>query len=73
MDTNNFIMSYSIDKTFDSDKFLKIRCRVCHDGESVNKTYFTKETMEKANKESLEYIPILAHVYLDDNQYHLPF
>lgn len=67
MDQNNFIMSYSVDKTFDSDKFVKIRCRVCHDEESPNKTYFTKATMEKANKESLEYIPILAHVYVDEN------
>lgn len=67
MDKNNFIMSYSVDKTFESDKFLKIRCRVCHDEESPNKTYFTKATMEKANKESLEYIPILAHVYIDEN------
>ena len=67
MDKNNFIMSYSVDKTFESDKFLKIRCRVCHDDESPNKTYFTKATMEKANKESLEYIPILAHVYVDEN------
>lgn len=67
MDHNNFAMSYSVDSKFESDKFVKIRCRVCHDGESPNKTYFTKETMEKANKESLEYIPILAHVYTDEN------
>lgn len=67
MDKNNFIMSYSVDKNFDSDKFIKIRCRVCHDQESPNRTFFTKETMEKANKESLEYIPILAHVYMDEN------
>lgn len=67
MDKNNFIMSYSVDKTFESDKFLKIRCRVCHDEESPNKTYFTKATMEKANKESLEYIPILAHIYVDES------
>ena len=67
MDHNNFVMSYSVDSKFESDKFVKIRCRVCHDEESPNKTYFTKETMEKANKESLEYIPILAHVYVDEN------
>ena len=24
MDKNNFIMSYAVDKTFESDKFLKI-------------------------------------------------
>lgn len=65
MDKHNFIMSYSIDKTFDSDQFLKLRLRVCHDGESPNKTFFTKETMAEANK-SLEYIPILAHTYIDE-------
>lgn len=64
MDKNNFIMSYSVDKAFDSDQFLKLRLRVCHDGESPNHTYFTKETMAEANK-SLEYIPLLAHVYVD--------
>jgi hypothetical protein len=65
MDKHNFTMSYSIDKTFDSDQFLKLRLRVCHDGESPNKTFFTKETMAEANK-SLEYIPILAHTYVDE-------
>lgn len=64
MDKNNFIMSYSVDKTFDSDQFLKLRLRVCHDGVSPNHTFFTKETMAEANK-SLEYIPLLAHVYID--------
>lgn len=66
MDKNNFIMSYSIDKNFASDQFLKLRLRVCHDGESPNKTYFTKDTMAEANK-SLEYIPLLAHVFIDEN------
>lgn len=66
MDKHNFIMSYSVDKNFASDQFLKLRLRVCHDGESPNKTYFTKETMAEANK-TLEYIPLLAHVYIDEN------
>ena len=66
MEKNRFIMPYSVDKTFDSDQFLKLRLRVCHDGESPNKTYFTRETMAEANK-SLEYIPLLAHVYTDEN------
>lgn len=65
MDKNNFPISFSIDKTFDSDQFLKLRFRLCHDGESPNKTFFTKETMAEANK-SLEYIPILAHIYIDE-------
>lgn len=64
MDNAKLQMSFTVDKTFDSDQFLKLRFRVCHDGESPNHTYFTKETMEEANK-SLEYIPILAHVYTD--------
>ena len=64
MDNTKLQMSFTVDKTFDSDQFLKLRFRVCHDGESPNHTYFTKETMEEANK-SLEYIPILAHVYID--------
>ena len=65
MDNKNFPISFSIDKTFDSDQFLKLRFRLCHDGESPNHTFFTKETMAEANK-SLEYIPILAHVYVDE-------
>ena len=64
MDNTKLQMSFTVDKTFDSDQFLKLRFRVCHDGEYPNHTYFTKETMEEANK-SLEYIPILAHVYVD--------
>lgn len=66
MDNTKFQMSFTVDKTFDSDQFLKLRFRVCHDGESPNHTFFTKETMEEANK-TLEYIPILAHVYIDQN------
>ena len=65
MDKTNFPISFTIDKTFDSDQFLKLRFRLCHDGESPNRTFFTKETMAEANK-SLEYIPILAHVYIDE-------
>ena len=60
----NFNVAYDVDKQFDSDKFLKLRMRVCHDGGSPNKTNFTKETMEEANAE-IEYIPILANVKYD--------
>lgn len=59
-------MSFSIDKSFESDKFVRLRLRVCHDGESPNRTFFTKEVMCEANK-TLEYIPLLAHVYEDEN------
>lgn len=64
MDQKNFIMSFTVDKTFDSDQFIKLRMRVCHDSVSPNRTSFTKEVMEEANK-TLEYIPILAHVLID--------
>ena len=60
----NFNVAYDVDKQFDSDKFLKLRMRVCHDGVSPNKTNFTKETMEEANAE-IEYIPNLANVKYD--------
>lgn len=60
-DIEHFNMSYSVDTGFDDERFLKLRLRVCHDGVSPNKTYFTKETMEKAN-DTIAYIPILANV-----------
>lgn len=59
-------MNYSVDTSFDDERFLKLRLRVCHDGVSPNKTYFTKETMEKAN-ETIAYIPILANVKIGSN------
>lgn len=66
MDISNFLMSFSVDENFQSDKFLKLRLRVCHDGESPNRTFFSKEVMCDANK-TLEYIPLLAHVYENEN------
>lgn len=65
MDTS-FLMAFTVDDSFQSDRFIKLRLRVCHDGESPNHTYFTREIMEDANK-TLEYIPLLAHVFMDEN------
>lgn len=58
--------TYEIDGTFDSEKFMKVRLRVCHDGKNPNGSYFELEDMEKA-KDSLKNIPILANVVEDED------
>ena len=58
--------TYEIDNTFDSDKFIKMRIRVCHDGVNPNKSSFNVEDMEKA-KDSIKNIPILANVTFDED------
>jgi hypothetical protein len=58
--------SFEIDNTFDSDKFIKMRLRVCHDGKNPNSSYFEVDDMSKA-KESIYNIPILANVIVDEN------
>jgi len=60
-------VSYEIDETFDSDKYIKMRLRVCHDGINPNSSEFNIEDMERA-KESIKNIPILAHVILEEGQ-----
>ena len=60
--------TFEIDDSFDSDKFIKMRLRVCHDGVNPNKSKFIVEDMEEA-KDSIKNIPILANVLFDeDNQ-----
>lgn len=59
-----FSVAYSIDDSFDSESFIKLRLRVCHDGLSPNNTYFDKEVMEEA-KDTIKNKPILAHVKYD--------
>ena len=58
--------SFEIDDTFDSDKFIKMRLRVCHDKKNPNSSYFEVSDMENA-KESIYNIPILANVIFDEN------
>jgi len=60
----SLLTTYEIDETFDSDKFIKLRLRVCHDGTNPNGSSFIVENMEKA-KESIKNIPMLAHVIID--------
>ena len=57
--------TYEIDNSFDSEKFIKMRLRVCHDQKNPNKSYFEVDNMEKA-KDSIKNIPILANVIFDE-------
>lgn len=58
--------TYEIDNTFDSEKFIKMQLRVCHDGINPNRSSFDIENMEKA-KDSIVNIPILANVIFDED------
>ena len=57
--------SYDLDESFDSEKFIKLRIRVCHDGKNPNNSNFTLENMDKA-KDSILNTPILAYLYFDE-------
>ncbi len=56
--------SYTVDDSYDSDKFLKLRVRVMHDGTNVNGSRFTVESMRDAEA-SIKNVPILANVVFD--------
>jgi len=58
--------TYEIDDTFDSEKFIKMRLRVCHDGTNPNRSNFEVNDMEKT-KDSIQNIPILANVLFDED------
>lgn len=58
--------TYEIDDSFDSDRFIKLRLRVCHDGKNPNKSSFVVDDMENA-KDSIKNIPILANVIFDED------
>jgi len=57
---------YEIDNSFDSEKFIKLRFRVMHDGLNPNKSSFGLDVIDNA-KESIKNIPILANVVEDEN------
>jgi len=60
------ISTYEIDKSFDSEKFIKLRVRVAHDGVNFNGSNFNLSDMNKA-KDSIVNIPILAYCYFDED------
>ena len=59
-------VKYEIDDSFDSDRFIKMRLRVCHDGVNRNGSHFTVDNIKDAEK-SIANTPILAHVVFDDD------
>lgn len=59
--------TYNLDDDFDSEKFIKMRLRVCHDGENPNGSSFQTKYMEAAESSSKN-IPILAKVFFDENE-----
>jgi len=40
--------TYEVDESFDSEKFIKMRLRICHNGENPNGSYFELEDMKRA-------------------------
>lgn len=58
--------TYEVDNTYDSDKFIKLRLRVMHDGINPNNSNFTLENIAKA-QQSIVNIPMLAYCYFDDD------
>lgn len=64
--------TYEIDDSFDSEKFIKMRLRVCHDGKNPNGSFFSVDTLESA-RESLKNAWVLAHVIYDDDEEDLDF
>lgn len=60
---------YSIDESFDSDKFIKVRLDFAHEGTNPNHTRFSKEKLEE-KKGSLFLSPLLGHmVQNEDDMY----
>jgi hypothetical protein len=56
--------TYTVDNSFDSDRFIKLRIRVQHDDKNPNGSSFTLENMQKAQN-TIKNIPILAAVVVD--------
>lgn len=63
---SNLPLTFSIDDSYHSDKFIKLRMRLCHDGLNPNGSSFKLDDM-LARKDSLAESPILAHVYLNED------
>lgn len=53
--------TYSVDNTYDSDRFIKLRVKVCHDGRNANGSVISKETMQTALP-TIANTPVLANV-----------
>jgi len=47
-------------------RFLKVKIWLCHTGENLNGSYFSKELLETMKNESLSNIPILGYISIDN-------
>ena len=60
------VARYSVDESFDSERFIKMELLVMHDKKNFNRTSFDEKGM-KAAKSSIYNIPILGYVTPDEN------
>ena len=51
----------------DNSRFIKCKLKLMHDGQSKNRTQFTKETMIECVEETVRNTPILCHLYRDND------
>mgnify|MGYP003275647670 CR=1 FL=1 len=57
--------AYEIDNTFDSERFIKMRLKVMHDGANPNGSRFNVRDIQNAES-SIYNSPILAHTIVDE-------
>ncbi len=57
--------TYEKDISFDSERFIKMRLKICHDGINPNKSAFSIEDIQKAES-SIPNTPILANTKVDE-------
>lgn len=62
---NSLAICYEVDDAYDSDRFIKLKLNVMHDGKNFNMSSFSKKSIENA-KSSIFNVPILAHTIFDD-------
>lgn len=54
-------VTYTVDSTYQNERFIKLRIDVCHEGINKNGSNFSMDGFEKS-KETIKNIPILAYV-----------
>lgn len=58
-------IGFSVDEEFDSERFIKLRLKVCHEGVCRKNYYFSQDTIDDAAP-TITNIPILANVLFDE-------
>lgn len=59
--------TYEVDASFDSERFIKLRLKICHDGKNPNGSTFDAENIQKAEP-SISNTPILANTLVDEDE-----